>query len=105
VSICDGTTHAESARKSQTDGTRPSLELRIAIRLPLLRFLSFLDPFVQQPRLDAVVFASARRLLGTICERAVRARADDRNYRRERAQAGARVGRLVLVLRREVARM
>ena len=36
-------------------------------------------------------------LLRTICERAVRARAEDRNYGRTRAQAGARVGRLLLV--------
>jgi hypothetical protein len=49
ASICDGTTHAESARKSQTNGTRPSPEVRIALRLPPLRFLSFSDPFVQQP--------------------------------------------------------
>ena len=49
ASICDGTTHAGSGRESRANGTRPSPELRIAIRLPPLRFLSFLDPFVQQP--------------------------------------------------------
>jgi hypothetical protein len=40
---------------------------------------------------------STKRLPRTICEPAVRARADDRNYRRKRAQAGARVGRLSVV--------
>ena len=45
--------NAEHVRKELgRDGAdlllRPSPELRIAIRRPLLRFLSFSDPFVQQ---------------------------------------------------------
>jgi hypothetical protein len=61
ASICDGTTHAGSGRKSQANGTRPSPELRIAIRLPPLRFLSFLDPFVQQPPREAEAQPHGRR--------------------------------------------
>jgi hypothetical protein len=62
ASICDGTTHAGSGRKSQANGTRPSPELRIAIPLPPLRFLSFLDSFVQQPPWKAAATAATERL-------------------------------------------
>jgi hypothetical protein len=64
ASICDGTTHAGSGRKSQANGTKPAQQLRIAIRLPPLRFLSFLDPFVQQPPWEAVVRRRRRRRRG-----------------------------------------
>jgi hypothetical protein len=38
-----------------------------------------------------------QRLLGAICERAVRAGTDDRNRRRKRARTSRRVGLLLLV--------